>query len=100
MGAACPSTSGAHTREPPRLLPRRVTYQLGNLIAAFNLPIQQALAKAHGYPFALAVTIVPVLTMVALLTMVGSEAPGVWFGSWQSFGLPSGSRSDRRHPLS
>ena len=36
-----------------------VTYQLGNCLAAFNLPIQQALAKSHGYPFALAVTIVP-----------------------------------------
>lgn len=64
-----------------------VTYQLGNVIAAFNLPIQQALAKAHGYPFALAVTIVPVLLTVALLTMVGSEARGVRFGSWQSSGL-------------
>jgi SHS family lactate transporter-like MFS transporter len=30
-----------------------VTYQLGNLIAAFDLPIQQALAASHGYPFAL-----------------------------------------------
>src|SRR5206468_10298625 len=38
-----------------------VTYQLGNVLAAFNLPIQQALARDHGYPFALAVTIVPVL---------------------------------------
>jgi hypothetical protein len=28
-----------------------VTYQLGNCIAAFNLPIQQALAAKHGYPF-------------------------------------------------
>ena len=27
-----------------------VTYQLGNLIAAFNLPIQERLAEAHGYP--------------------------------------------------
>ena len=32
-----------------------VTYQLGNLIAAFNLPIQERLAEARGYPFALAV---------------------------------------------
>ena len=35
-----------------------VTYQLGNLLAAFNLPIQEALAKSHGYPFALMVTII------------------------------------------
>ena len=38
-----------------------VTYQLGNLLAAFNLPIQERLAETHGYPFALAATIVPVL---------------------------------------
>ncbi len=58
-----------------------VTYQLGNCLAAFNLPIQQALAKSHGYPFALTVTIVPVLIAVALLTLIGSEARGVQFGS-------------------
>jgi SHS family lactate transporter-like MFS transporter len=58
-----------------------VTYQLGNCLAAFNLPIQQALAKSHGYPFALTVTIVPVLIAVAVLTAVGSEARGVHFGS-------------------
>jgi SHS family lactate transporter-like MFS transporter len=57
-----------------------VTYQLGNLLAAFNLPIQQALARAHGYPFALAVTIGPVLVVVALLTALGTEARGVRFG--------------------
>ena len=28
-----------------------VTYQLGNCLAAFNLPIQERLAAAHGYPF-------------------------------------------------
>jgi SHS family lactate transporter-like MFS transporter len=61
-----------------------VTYQLGNCLAAFNLPIQQALAKTHGYPFALAVTIVPVLIAVALLTAIGSEARGVRFGSEES----------------
>lgn len=27
-----------------------VTYQLGNLLAAFNLPIQERLAESHGYP--------------------------------------------------
>ena len=30
-----------------------VTYQLGNCLAAFNLPIQERLAASHGYPFAL-----------------------------------------------
>ena len=58
-----------------------VTYQLGNLLAAFNLPIQQALARTHGYPFALAVTIVPVLLVVAVLTALGKEARGVRFGA-------------------
>ena len=61
-----------------------VTYQLGNLLAAFNLPIQQALAKSHGYPFALTVTIVPVLLAVAILTFVGSEARGIRFGTAES----------------
>ena len=57
-----------------------VTYQLGNCLAAFNLPIQQALAKSHGYPFALAVTIIPVLLAVAVLTFFGREAKDVQFG--------------------
>lgn len=58
-----------------------VTYQLGNLLAAMNLPIQEHLAKTHSYPFALTVTIVPVLIVVALVTLVGREARGVRFGS-------------------
>ena len=57
-----------------------VPYQLGNLIASLNLPIQQALAKAHGYHVALAVTVVPVLLCVAGFTYVGSEARGARFG--------------------
>src|SRR5947209_6712007 len=52
-----------------------VTYQLGNLLAAFNLPIQQALAKSHGYPFALMVTIIPVLIAVAVLSAIGPDRP-------------------------
>jgi SHS family lactate transporter-like MFS transporter len=58
-----------------------VTYQLGNCLAAFNLPIQQSLAEHHGYPFALAVTIVPVFIVVAVLTGLGSENRGVQFGT-------------------
>jgi SHS family lactate transporter-like MFS transporter len=61
-----------------------VTYQLGNLLAAFNLPIQERLAAAHGYPFALAATIVPVLIVVALLTAIGKDATGIRFGTKQS----------------
>ena len=63
----------------PRLLPRR-DLPARQLLAAFNLPIQQALAASHGYPFALAVTIVPVLIAVIVLTAVGKEAKGIEFG--------------------
>ena len=58
-----------------------VTYQLGNLFAAFNLPIQERLAVSHGYPFALAATIVPVLIAVAFLTLIGKDATGIRFGT-------------------
>jgi MFS transporter, SHS family, lactate transporter len=61
-----------------------VTYQLGNLLAAFNLPIQERLASSHGYPFALAATIVPVLIVVAFLTLIGKDATGIRFGTEQS----------------
>ncbi len=57
-----------------------VTYQLGNVFAALNLPIQEHLAETHGYPFALAVTIVPVLVVVAVVVLLGKEAKGVQFG--------------------
>jgi len=57
-----------------------VTYQLGNCLAAFNLPIQQALARSHGYPFALAATIVPVFLAVIILSLIGKEARGIEFG--------------------
>jgi SHS family lactate transporter-like MFS transporter len=65
-----------------------VTYQLGNCLAAFNLPIQQALAKSHGYPFALAVTIIPVLIAVAVLAALGTERRHVVFGEAESSGVP------------
>jgi SHS family lactate transporter-like MFS transporter len=61
-----------------------VTYQLGNLLAALNLPIQEHLAASHGYPFALAATIVPVLIAVALLTLIGKDAKGIQFGTEES----------------
>jgi SHS family lactate transporter-like MFS transporter len=67
-----------------------VTYQLGNLLAAFNLPIQQSLAASHGYPFALTVTIVPVLIAVALFTIFGKEAKGIQFGSSETATVPAG----------
>jgi MFS transporter, SHS family, lactate transporter len=61
-----------------------VTYQLGNLLAALNLPIQERLAESHGYPFALSATIVPVLLAVAVLTLIGKDATGVRFGSTET----------------
>jgi MFS transporter, SHS family, lactate transporter len=61
-----------------------VTYQLGNLFAAFNLPIQESLAADHGYPFALAATIIPVLIAVIVLTLIGKDATGIRFGTDQS----------------
>jgi MFS transporter, SHS family, lactate transporter len=66
-----------------------VTYQLGNLLAAFNLPIQERLAESHGYPFALAATIVPVLIAVAFLALIGKDATGIRFGTTESSFLPS-----------
>jgi MFS transporter, SHS family, lactate transporter len=66
-----------------------VTYQLGNLLAAFNLPIQERLAETHGYPFALTVTIVPVLLAVAFLTLIGKDATGIRFGTAETAFLPT-----------
>src|SRR3954454_14633699 len=57
-----------------------VTYQLGNLLAAVNLPIQTALADSHGGRFALFAVIVPVLVCVIVLTALGREARGIEFG--------------------
>jgi SHS family lactate transporter-like MFS transporter len=65
-----------------------VTYQLGNLLAAFNLPIQERLAETHGYPFALTVTIVPVLVLVTILTLMGKDATGIRFGTAETAFIP------------
>ena len=56
-----------------------VTYQLGNVIAAFNLPIQQALAGTIGYPWAMALTVGGAAVAVILLTAFGKQAHGVDF---------------------
>jgi SHS family lactate transporter-like MFS transporter len=57
-----------------------VTYQLGNLLAAINLPLQTSLAESHNPRFALFVVIVPVLVAVILLTLVGREQHSARFG--------------------
>jgi SHS family lactate transporter-like MFS transporter len=58
-----------------------VTYQLGNLLAAINLPLQTSLADSHSPSFALLVVIVPVLVAVITLTALGSEAHSARFGA-------------------
>lgn len=58
-----------------------VTYQLGNLLAALVLPVQQAVAARHGYPAALAWTVIPALLAVVALTAAGHEARGARFGA-------------------
>jgi len=57
-----------------------VTYQLGNLLAALNLPLQTSLADSHNGHYALFVVMVPVFLAVILLTALGKEARGVEFG--------------------
>jgi SHS family lactate transporter-like MFS transporter len=57
-----------------------VTYQLGNLLAALNLPLQTSLAASHSPSFALLVVIVPVLVAVVVLTALGSEDHSARFG--------------------
>ena len=76
-----------------------VTYQLGNLLAAFNLPIQERLAETHGYPFALAATIGPVLIAVAVLTAIGKDATGIRFGSSESSAVGDNRVAWRRRAL-
>lgn len=66
-----------------------VTYQLGNLIAALNLPIQEALAERHGYPAAMTWTVVPALAVVIVLSAVGKEAKGIRFGGSGAPGDPA-----------
>jgi SHS family lactate transporter-like MFS transporter len=53
-----------------------VTYQLGNCLAAFNLPIQERLAASHSYTFAISSTMVVVFIAVAVLAALGKEARG------------------------
>ncbi len=70
-----------------------VTYRFGNCLAGFNLPIQHALAGSHGYPFALAVTIVPVFVVIIVLTAVGKERKGIAIESNDSSLVGSSSAS-------
>ena len=59
-----------------------LTYQLGNLLAAVNAPIQAYVAESHGndYAFAMAITAGIVAVAVAVLALISREAKGVAFG--------------------
>jgi MFS transporter, SHS family, lactate transporter len=60
-----------------------VTYQLGNLIASVNAPLQAGIAAhyANDYAFALALVAGIVAIVIVILTAVGVEAKGVAFDS-------------------
>jgi SHS family lactate transporter-like MFS transporter len=70
-----------------------VTYQIGNLFAALNVPIQTSLASGHGYPFALAWTVGPTLVAVLVVTALGKEDKGVVFGAKPSLALADTSQT-------
>src|SRR4051794_19555549 len=57
-----------------------VTYQLGNLMAAVNLPIQTALAESHAGDVAPFAVIVRVLLAVTGLTLAAKEQHGIESG--------------------
>jgi SHS family lactate transporter-like MFS transporter len=54
-------------------------YQLGNLIASVNLPIQQSIAEANGnnYGLAMACVVGTVAVVIALLVVRGPEQRGI-----------------------
>jgi SHS family lactate transporter-like MFS transporter len=56
-------------------------YQLGNLIASRNGPIQASIAESHGGNFGLAMAIVAGITVVVLVawTAIGPERTDVDF---------------------
>ena len=53
-----------------------LAYQLGNLLAAYNAPLQNKIAAAHGndYRFALAAVVTCGACAVALAAYLGPEA--------------------------
>jgi SHS family lactate transporter-like MFS transporter len=65
-------------------------YQLGNLIASRNLPIQVAIAEAHGnnYGLAMASVIGTVVVVIILLVLWGPERRGVAMADAQREATP------------
>jgi MFS transporter, SHS family, lactate transporter len=59
------------------------TYQLGNLIASVNAPLQAAIAANDGGDYATALALVAglVAVVIVVLTALGTEAKGVVFGN-------------------
>ncbi len=68
-----------------------VVYQLGNLIASRNLPIQVAIAEAHGnnYGLAMAYVVGTVAVVIALLVLRGPERHGVAMADAQRAPAPA-----------
>src|ERR1700744_3637822 len=60
-----------------------VVYQLGNLIASVNLPIQESIVAAHGenYGLAMAIVIGIVSVVISLLVAFGPEKRGIAMSS-------------------
>jgi SHS family lactate transporter-like MFS transporter len=58
-------------------------YQLGNLIASVNAPLQATIAMRYGGDYALALAVVAgtVAVVIVVLTALGTEAKGVVFGA-------------------
>jgi SHS family lactate transporter-like MFS transporter len=58
-------------------------YQLGNLIASVNAPLQATIATHYGGNYAIALALVAgiVAVVIVVLTAVGTEAKGVAFGN-------------------
>ncbi len=61
-------------------------YQLGNLIASVNAPLQASIAAHYGgnYSIALAAVAGTVAVAIVVLTAVGTEAKGVAFGNGEA----------------
>jgi MFS transporter, SHS family, lactate transporter len=61
-------------------------YQLGNLIASVNAPLQAGIAAHYGgnYSIALAVVAGTVAVAIVVLTALGTEAKGVAFGNGEA----------------
>nr|WP_051111852.1 MFS transporter [Sciscionella marina] len=70
-----------------------VTYQLGNLLAALNLPLQEWLAGEIGYTNALMITVIVVSVAIAILTFFGKEAKGVKFGTDETAVTPAAAKT-------